>query len=618
MAQRSKQKKAAKAGWETWAKSDWFWGFALFLLVVLTYVPVWSAGYIWDDDLVLTANPVIIGPLGLKEIWTTAAADICPLTITTFWMEHALWGLSPMPYHVVTVAFHGAAALMLWQVLRVLRVPGGWLGAALWALHPVLVESVAWITEMKNTESGLFYLLAIFFFVRHLQAGEGAASRDSNWNYRLTLLFSAMAMASKSATVILPVVLCLCAWWMEGRWQWRSLMKTAPIFLMSVAAGLLSIWKQKLEGAYDASLATSGLERLATVGDDVWFYLGKLAWPHPLMMVYPHWQIDKSNVVSYGPSLGVAVVLFIFWWKRKSWGRPWFFAFAYFLVALIPVVGLVNMKYFIYSQVANHFQYLAAMGPLALVGAGVFQIGERAEAQKSWLPATLGAALVLVLGIVSWQEAWIYRDETTLWNDTLAQNPNCFVGYNNLGMVAVHDGKFADAMPLFQKAVEINPRYEIAQNNLGNSYLQKGDADEAIVHYEAALKLDPNLGNVQGNLGIALVQKRRVDEAIPHFQRALELDPTDAEAGTSLGLAYVQKGRLEEALTQFKKTSEQHPEDARAHLNYGSALFHTNRIEDAIVQFEEALRLKPDDRDANNNLAAARATLQKAAPGGTH
>src|SRR5271156_3691064 len=191
MAKRSKRKKMRNSGIATkvagprtgapplpsWFNRDWLWALILVLAVILTYSPVGWAGYVWDDDVVITANPVIVGPLGLKEIWTTFAADICPLTLTTFWVEHALWGLVPLPYHLVNVLLHGACAVVLWRVLRSLRVPGAWLGAALWALHPVQVESVAWITEMKNTESGLFFLLSILFFARWLKT---RASDDRN------------------------------------------------------------------------------------------------------------------------------------------------------------------------------------------------------------------------------------------------------------------------------------------------------------------------------------------------------------------------------------------------------------------------------------------------------
>jgi hypothetical protein len=207
----------------SWLSRDWLWGLILVLTVVLVYQPVWSAGFIWDDDYHVTANPCIVGPLGLKEIWTTSAWQPFPLVMTVFWVEHALWGLAPLPYHLVNVFQQAMGTVLLWRVLRSLRVPGAWLGAALWALHPVQVESVAWISEMKNTQSCVFYLLTILFFVRWLKARDLDGRTGAGWNYGLTLLFAALAMASKSSTVILPVVLGLCAWWMEGKWPWRHL-----------------------------------------------------------------------------------------------------------------------------------------------------------------------------------------------------------------------------------------------------------------------------------------------------------------------------------------------------------------------------------------------------------
>jgi hypothetical protein len=288
---------------------DWLWGSILGLVVVLVYLPVWNAGFIWDDPLVVTANPVIVGPLGLGDIWTTRLADICPFTLTTFWLEHALWGLAPAPYHVVNILFHAGGAIVLWRVLRRLLVPGAWLGAALWALHPLQVQSAAWIAEMKNTESGLFFLLAILFFLRWRKARESRTR--SGGEYALTLLFAALALASKSSTVILPVVLGLSAWWTEGRWRWRNLVNVALIFAMAVIAGLVSLWTQGLQLAAgaDPQWARSWPERIADAGDAVWFYLGKLIWPHPLIFMYPRWQIDASRWTSYLPLLAVIVVL---------------------------------------------------------------------------------------------------------------------------------------------------------------------------------------------------------------------------------------------------------------------------------------------------------------------
>jgi tetratricopeptide (TPR) repeat protein len=588
MAKRSKNKQVGSGGVSTritttsvsvqrapsWFRHDWFSGLILILFVILTYTPVWQAGFVWDDDRVLTVNHCTVGPLGLKEIWTTSAADICPLTLTTFWVEHALWGLGPLPYHLVNVLLHGASAVLLWRVLRGLRVQGAWLGAALWALHPVAVESVAWITEMKNTESSLFFLLSILFFVRWLRAKELDRRTGVGWNYALTLLFAALAMASKSSTVILPVVLCLCAWWMERRWYWRNLARVAPIFLMSIAASALSIWTQGLQLATvtDPQWVRTWPERLATAGDALWFYLGKLLWPHPLITIYPRWRIDATQWVSYLPLLAVIVILSIFWLKRELWSRAWFFAFAYFMAALLPALGLIDNYIFRFSLVFDHFQYLASIGPLALVGTGLARYSDLIIPKKPLLQLTLCAGLLLILGMASWQRTWNYASEETLWTDTLAKNPNSWLGHNNLGLAFLRKEQRDEAFMHFQKSLEINPNYVEARSNLGLTLFQKGQLDEAVAQYQKALEIDPNSLVTHANLGNALFKKRQLHEAIAQYQKASQLDPN------SFAIRY----------------------------NLGVALFQNGQLDEAIIQFHETLRLKPDFSPAKVYLAHAR------------
>ncbi|MBV8279385.1 MAG: tetratricopeptide repeat protein, partial [Verrucomicrobia bacterium] len=453
----------------SWSRRDWLWGLILILLVIVAYTPVWRAGFVWDDDAILTANPCIVGPLGLKEIWTTSAADICPLTVSTFWVEHALWGLNPLPYHVVNVLLQGLGAVLLWRVLRSLHVQGAWLGAALWALHPVAVESVAWITEMKNTESVLFFLLSILFFVRWLRAIDPDLRTASGLNYALTLLFAALAIASKSSTVILPVVLCLCAWWIEGRWHWRNVARVVPILIMTIAASALSIWTQSLHLAIlaDPQPVPTWPERLAMAGQAIWFYLGKLLWPHPLITIYPRWQIDAEQWVSYLPLLAVIVTLAIFWLNRQIWSRACFFAFAYFIAALLPVLGLIDNPIFRLSLVFDHFQYLASIGPLALAGTGFVRIADFIIPKNLWLQSALCAGLLLLLGTATWQRTWAYESQEALWTDAVSKNPDCWVGHYNLGFVFLQKGQVDEAIGRFQKALESNPKFMEAHNNLG-------------------------------------------------------------------------------------------------------------------------------------------------------
>ena len=593
------------------AGSGWLSGLILFLAVVLAYQPVWWAGFIWDDDNHVTTNPCIVGPLGLKEIWTTGAARFFPMTLTTFWVEHALWGLTPLPYHLVNVLMHGGAAVALWRVLWTLRVPGAWFGAALWALHPVQVESVAWITETKNTQSGLFFLLSILFFLKWLRTAPGPYLSD--WNYVLTLFFAALAMTSKSSTVILPLVLVLCAWWMEGRWQWRRLATVGPIALMSLALSLLTVWAVKMERADGPQWHRSWPERIVTAGDAIWFYLGKLIWPDPLMAVYPRWQIEARQWFSYLPLLAVLVASFMLWHNRNSWGRPWFFALGYFLAALLPVMGLIDHTFLHYSYVADHFQYLAGMGPLALAGAGMIRLSERLMPGNAWLQSRLYAGLLLVLGILSWQRAWVYQNGVTLWTDTLAKNPDCWIGQYNLGIALLQRGKMHDAVADLQKAVDLNPNDAVLRNNLGRALAEDGRGDDAIREGQKAVQLNPAYGEAFNNLGNAFAQKGRLHEAITQYQKALELVPNYAIAHNNLGNALARQGKLDEAIRQFQEAVAMDPGYTKAHNNLGTALLQKGRPDEAITQFQEVLQLDPGNISAQADLARAQALADHAA-----
>ena len=360
-------------------RQDWFWALLLIAFVFIAYTQVFRAGFIWDDESHLTQNPCVVGPLGLKEIWTTTQAVYYPLVLTTFWALHKFFGLNPLPYHLLNISFHAASAILLWRILQVLRVRGAWLGAALWALHPVMVQSVAWVTELKNTQSCVFYLLSILFFLKWEDQG-GAVSRPSERRtgdrcssvFGLSLLFFLLATLSKTSVVMLPFVLALCVWWMRGRIRWRDTLALAPFALISVVASAWTIWEQRFHArAVGPDWVQTFPERLIIAGKAIWFYLGKLVWPHPLIFIYPRWDVDSSKVVAYLPLLAAIAGLVALWFIHAKWGRALFFAAAYYVVSLFPVLGFFSVYFFRYSFVSDHFQYLASMGPLALTGAGI-------------------------------------------------------------------------------------------------------------------------------------------------------------------------------------------------------------------------------------------------------
>ena len=592
-------------------------GVLLVLLTLAAYLPALRGGFIWDDNDHLTENPCVVGPLGLKDIWTTESARICPLVQTTFWLEYRLWGLEPWPYHLVNILLHAASGVVLWRLLRKFpangapdapRLPsaGAWLGAALWALHPVQVESVAWITELKNTQSGMFYLLAMLFFVKWLRAENPARGAEKNYVFAVT--FAALAMASKSSTVILPFVLGLCAWWLGGRAMatpgWGIVARLSPFFFLSVASSALAIWTQRLEGAAGAEWARSGAERIATAGDVVWFYLGKLAWPQPLIFIYPRWQIDPAKVASYAGTLAVAALLGFLWWKRKQPRvQPLFVAFAYFLIALLPILGLVNHFFLIYSLVADHFQYLASIGPLALAGLVLWRGFDFVKFEPRMLRYAASALLLAVVVTMSRSHVRVFHDSETLWRDTLPKNPDSWMAENNLGLLMHQRGNFAEEKLHYERSLRLNPGNFDALASLGGILVEEGRVDEALNYLQRALQLQPRYKPAQKNYAAALYTQGRYDEAITLLQALLRQDANDVPVLTNLGLAFAKKERWSDAVDCYEKSVRLDPQNATSHYNLAKLLLKVGRTSDAVARFETVLRLASGQAEVHLELA---------------
>ena len=653
---------------------EWLWAFLLIALVFVSYAQVFNAGFIWDDESHLTRNPCVVGPLGLKEVWTSAQAVYYPLVLTTFWTVHKFAGLSPWPYHLLNVFLHAGSAVLLWQVLRQLNVRGAWLGAALWALHPVMVESVAWVTELKNTQSGFFYLLSIFCFLKSDAAIQGRPisssplRRTADGRFLLfasSLVFFILATLSKPSVVMLPVVLFLCIWWRTGRTSWRDVLALMPFALISAVASVWTIFEQKFHaGATGIEWAQTGPDRLIIAGRAIWFYLAKLIWPHPLIFIYPRWQIDSSQVTAYLPLLAAIGGLLALWLTRAKWSRAVFFAATYYVVSLFPVLGFFSVYFFRYSFVSDHFQYLASMGPLALAGAGIVTaVGRFGETpsrlasdtdtlqfsgniavvrSKSLLLLATAGTCLLLLGILTWRQTAVYNNLVTLYTATLTRNPGCWMAHYNLGITLNDQGDTDGAISHYRKAVELWPGYAEAHYNLGRLLVQKGQLDEAITHYEKALEIDPADAEAHNNLGAALFASGRVDEAIVHYRKALTIrrdyadascnlasallsngdlegaiayysgclavSPNQVEAQYNLATVLLRTGRTDEAMAHYQKVLELSPDNADARANLGSVFLAKGRVRDAIAQYRDVLRITPDNMTAQSNLAWLLAT----------
>lgn len=568
-------------------------GLAAILVAALfaAYALSLRGDFLWDDDLHITANPTIVGPLGLTEIWTTARANYFPLVLTNFWAQHALWGLEPLGYRVVTLAFHVGAALLLWRVLARLRVPGAWLGAALWALHPVQVESVAWICELKNTQSAVFFLLATLCFVRW-------CGGEPRRYYFLALGCGVLALLSKPSTVMLPIALGLCGWWVRGRVGWRDVVPLAPFFALSAIVAGWTIWEQKFHsGAIGAEWNQTPLERLGIAGRAVWFYFGKLIWPEPLIFIYRRWEVAREVAVSVlavvaAAGLGGALL----WRSRDGRLRAALFAAGYFVALLFPVLGFFSVYFFRYSFVGDHFQYLASMGPLALAGAGLARLAPRVR-------AIVGAALLVALGLATARHSQVFLHNERLWRDTLAKNPTAIMAWLNLADTLAQAQRHDEAIATFRHALSLRPDDPYAHNDLGCELTLIGRPQEALTHLQRSLELKPDHAEAHNNLGNALRAVGRSAEAIAQYRRALELKPTYTSALNNLGAELAETGKPQEALEVFERARALKANDAATLDNLGSALRVLGRFDEAIARHREALQVKPDFPEAHVNLA---------------
>lgn len=585
-----------------WWRSDLTVATLLTLAVLVAYVGVWKAGFVWDDDQHVTANPRIIGPQGLAEIWTSASANYFPLVLTNFFVLHALFGLNPLAYHLMTLALHVVSAVLLARVLKRLGVPGAWFGAALWALHPVAVESVAWISELKNTQSAAFFLAAVLFYLRWLDAPDSGSRRRL---YAVWIACGIAAMLSKPSAVMLPVALILCRQWMRREQPWRGLLPVAPLFAFAAVASGWTIWEQKyhsyaLGPEWDLSLA----KRAGIAGKAFWFYLGKLVWPDPLIFVYPRW----APGVTVGGLLSFAAMILLgafTWYQRNS--RPWvWLTFGYFAALLFPILGFFDVYYFRYSFVADHFQYLASMAPLALIGAGATLLLRRMDLPRRTVVYGGPVVILALLAALTHRHVGTFRDSLTLWQATDAANPRCWIARSILGNRAREEGRLDEALRLQSSAVQLNPLAHEPHYNLGLVLVQLGRTEEGIASYKRALQVRPTFAEAEHNWGVALANIGRPAEAVPHYQRAIELNPWQPQTHFLLGVALTLTDRGADALPHYEKALQLKPDLPNVQFAWARTLETLGRDRDALPHFEAELRINPRSSDALAHLAEAR------------
>ncbi|MBQ16869.1 MAG: O-GlcNAc transferase [Planctomycetaceae bacterium] len=485
----------------------------LVLLVVCTYLPALSGDFLWDDDAHVTDSRPVVEAAGLAAIWIQPGSvpQYYPLTHTSFWLEYRLWSDRPLGYHAVNILLHAGSAVLLWRVLLGLGLPGAWLAAALFAVHPVHVESVAWISERKNTLSGLFCLAAAGAWLRWWRAEPGTARR---WWWGSLGLFLA-ALLSKTVTGTLPAALLVVAWWQTGRIGRREWLGVLPLIALAVPLGVLTIWMEHQHiGAGRLDLDLSLLDRLLIAGRACWFYAGKLAWPVGLAFIYPRWLVDVDSPVDWCYPLAAAATIAGLWWSRGRIGRGPLAVVLLFAGTLTPALGFVDVYPMQFSFVADHFQYLASIA--VLVGV-------------AWIVATrtdvvYGTILVVGMAVLSWQQCGIYHDRETLWRDTVAKNPGSSLAQTSLGNELGSRGAHVQAERRHRAAIAIDSTYADAWTNLAVELNAQGRDSEALEAAREAVRQADWLPVARLNLALGLAAVERYDEAVAQLHRAVDLD----------------------------------------------------------------------------------------------
>lgn len=654
---------------------------AIILLTLVAYLPAIRCGFIWDDDRYVTENVTLRNLAGLGQIWFKPGATVqyYPLSFTTFWIEYHLWGLDPAGYHVTNILLQGLNAVLLWLVLRRLAVPGAWLAAALFAVHPVQVESVAWITERKNVLCGAFYLATVLAYWRYVRLGESDSASphragfceagcetgreagrkadlpDRRHWYVTALVLFACALLSKSVACTLPAALLLVLWWKRDRLTWRDIRPMIPLLVMGLIMALTTAWVEKAHvGAVGHAWGLSWVERCLLAGRIAWFYLDKLIWPHPIIFVYPRWHIDAAVWWQYLYPAAALAALLALWLARGRLGKGPLIAALYFVGTLTPAMGFANVYYMQYSYVADHFQYLASIGPLAAIAAllsrmaGGTRQGPGRARDAGWRSPVamrvVSAVVLAALVVLVWRCTPAYQNKESLWNDVIAKNPDAWMPHLNLANIyqkrgeldkamaeyrkalqlqpdntEVHydlaqalfvQSRFEEAADHYRKAIDLDPTHHMAINNLGTIYLKEDKLDEAAACFEKTIRTRPKEAMGYYNLGRVCALRKQFDRAIECFNQALQLDPGSTYIRADLGGALIEAGHYAEGIQYLQAAMQALPDDAKVHLYLGIGLAREGKAREGIEHLVTAWRLAGDSTEFLNELAWAMATRE--------
>ena len=577
--------------------------------MIAVYAPTLANGYISDDLVYIEGIQRLASLAGLRDIWLHIGAipQYYPLLHTAFWLEYRVWGLAPAGFHAMNLATHACVVLAAWRVLHRLAVPGAWLAAAIFAVHPVHVETVAWASERKILLSAALALGSIHAFLRFAEPGE-PRERPRLW-YALSLALYAAALLCKTVTVSVPAVLLVVRWWKTGALSRRDLRPLLPFFAVGLPLAMLTIWvEREIVGASGAAWEIGFVDRILIAGRAVCFYAAKLAWPYPLGFVYPRWDVDARAAWQYAYPLAVAAAALALWSARGRIGRGPLAALLVFVGVLFPALGFVDVYPFLFSFVADHYQYHASLAPIALAAAGIARAGTRRGRLASRVAYVAAAVILAVLGLLAHREARFYRDEETLIRRSAELQPGSWAARYLLGAVMQKEGRREEAIAEMREALRLFPEHAPIRVGLAINLAELGRRDEAAAELERVLagelEADDRLATLL-QLGDLRVAQRRIGEAEASFRAAVELAPDSPQAQYSLGLVLRELGDAPGAQAALRRSVAIQPGAAKARYALGRVLLESRDAAAAEAELREAIALEPGRADSHNLLGVA-------------
>ncbi len=515
-------------------------GLVLIAATLVAYYPAWHGGVLWDDNAHLT-RPDLQSTAGLWRIWFDIGAtqQYYPVTHSAFWFMHRLWGDATLGYHLVNIALHASSACLVAVILRRLAIPGALLAAVLFALHPVQVESVAWMTELKNTLSGVCYLGAAYSYLRFDE-------RRRSGDYIAALGLFVVGLLAKTVVAMLAPALLVVFWWKRGTIEWRrDVRPLVPFFCVGISAGIVTAWFERaLNGASGIEFQLSAIDRLLIASRAICFYLFTLVWPFRLSFIYPRWQIDSTAWPQYLSLVAVLGVVAICWFVRKASHAPLATALL-FCGTLVPALGFFDLYPFRYSFVADHFQYLASIALFTAFSAWLLHRFERNAVLGRRAEIVLCVVLGMPLGVLTWGQSRQYADEVTLYRATLERNPGCWLCHNNLATPKLHGSpaELDEAIGHLRESLRLNPSDAEAHNNMGGAYQRMGKYEDALKEHAEALRLNPLLVEARYNMGVCYQALNRLGEARAQYVEAIHAQPDYAMAHYNLGTTLDRDGQ---------------------------------------------------------------------------